>query len=105
MFEHNDKDNICPSCQGFGQVYSNNKIINCGLCNGTGALADKNELWRKQGKSLKYHRLYVVQIGLRKSAKLLGVDASNLSKMERGIIKPYNVWKGSEHDNVKLKMG
>jgi hypothetical protein len=33
-----------------------------------------------------------MNMGLRKAAKFLNIDASNLSKMERGVIRPKNVW-------------
>ena len=41
---------------------------------------------------MRTHRMEVLKISLRVAAKQFGVDASNLSKMERGVIPPRAVY-------------
>lgn len=91
---------LCTSCDGFGKHFSrpiikDKEIIiverKCDLCNGNGGITDKRLEWVLQGEKLKEYRLGM-NVSLRKAARILNMDASNLSKMERGIIKPKNVW-------------
>ena len=93
---------LCTSCDGFGKHYSRPiyrkgevKIIElpCELCKGTGKIKDKQIEWILQGTKLKTYRLWDKGLTLREAAKALNIDPSNLSKMERGIIKPRNIWK------------
>lgn len=95
---------LCTSCDGFGKHFSRPLLIDgrvttlelkCELCNGTGKISDEKIDWIIKGQNIKRQRLDK-QISLRKAAKILGMDASNLSKMERGIIKPRNIWKESD---------
>ena len=59
---------------------------NCDICDGTG-LAEDNALWVILGNVIKAHRQRY-NITLRQFAIQNDIDPSNLSKMERGIIKP-----------------
>ena len=95
---------LCTSCNGFGLHYTRpvfkdgkTKIIefSCELCEGTGKIDDEKIEWILQGMKLRESRL-LQNISLRKAAKMLNMDASNLSKMERGIIKPRNIWNDSD---------
>ncbi len=90
----------CTSCDGFGKHFSRPiktdsgiKILEfkCELCNGKGKIKDKKIDWVIKGNKLKEYRLKK-NISLRVAAQILRIDASNLSKMERGIIKPTNIW-------------
>lgn len=86
----------CPQCSGFGELSDMFRrfVKVCPLCNGSGVVSDKHILWVAQGKKLKEYRLDVLKLKLREASRKFGVDASNLSKMERGIIKPNaNVYK------------
>lgn len=86
----------CPQCSGFGELADifRRFVRQCPLCNGSGEVPDKHILWREQGRKLKAYRLDTLHLLLREAARKFGVDASNLSKMERGIIKPNaNIYK------------
>lgn len=98
---------LCTSCDGFGKHFSRPILIKgkveiielkCELCNGTGKIKDEKIDWIIKGQKLREYRLEK-EITLRKAAKMLGMDASNLSKMERGIIKPKNIWYDSDEQN------
>lgn len=91
---------LCTSCDGFGKHFSRpiivkgkTKIIEmqCDLCNGTGKIEDEKIDWIIKGEELKKYRLRK-NFSIREAARVLGMDASNLSKMERGVIKPRNIW-------------
>jgi len=93
-------NNLCPACNGFGKHFSRPIKINdyiksvhitCDLCEGTGQIDNRKWYWRALGYELKNIRL-AKGISLRAAAKMLGVDASNLSKMERGVVEPRNLW-------------
>lgn len=95
---------ICKQCDGFGEIFSrpiliagkvSSASIKCDMCNGTGKIEDIKLLWIAQGKKLKELRLSK-NVSLRAAAIKLNVDASNLSKMERGIIQPKNIWLDAE---------
>jgi RecJ-like exonuclease len=91
---------LCTSCDGFGKHFGRPVLIKgkvtvieltCQLCEGTGKIPDEKIEWVIQGQQLRKYRLQQ-DISLRSAAKMLNIDASNLSKMERGIIKPHNIW-------------
>jgi len=93
---------ICPACDGIGKNFSRPILIKgkvsvaefpCDVCNQTGQITHLKELWVAKGKAIKQYRLER-GYGLREAAKKLNVDASNLSKMERGVIKPKNIYLG-----------
>lgn len=97
------KKYMCPSCSGFGRIFTRIFInkknnmpsvsgIKCGLCNGLGKIDDIKLIWIARGKRLRDYRVNNIGVSLRKAAELLNMDYSNLSKMERGIINPKNVW-------------
>ena len=89
------RGNRCPQCDGFGELFGlgcpglKPVSFKCDLCAGTGVIDDKQRLWRLQGQKLKDRRIKM-GISLRRCAKRYKLDAGNLSKMERGVIKPYN---------------
>ena len=92
---------VCTSCDGFGKhfsrpIFSEGKVrileLPCELCNSTGKISDKKMEWVIQGKKLREYRLNIIGMSLRKAAKLLKIDVSYFSKMERGIMKPRDVW-------------
>lgn len=90
------KKYLCPQCDGFGKIFGtcfHYAVKFCDLCKGTGTVSDITLLWHKRGEALRAYRVKVLGLGLRKAAEKFNVDASNLSKMERGIIKPYNIYK------------
>lgn len=84
---------ICTQYNGFGEVFGafHPVSIQCDLCNGKGKLSSKKKLWVLQGRRLKEERL-ATGLTLRKTALKYGIDVSNLSKMERGVIKPKNIF-------------
>lgn len=83
--EHN-----CVQCSGSGKIFfrigASIPYIDCDMCNGTG-ISERNVLWAAQGMILKGFRI-IKEITLREAARRFKIDPSNLSKMERGIIKP-----------------
>lgn len=96
---------ICPSCNGFGFIvpfpsghlartsFENlKKICTCYSCQGEGVL-QRNITWEKQGKFLRWFRTEKLNLGLRQACRKFDLDPANLSKMERGIIKPQPPWK------------
>lgn len=62
------------------------------MCDGTGLLPDHIGKWQPYGERLKAERIHR-GLTVRTAAKYLGIDASNLSKMERGLIAPQFLWK------------
>ena len=83
----------CLQCSGFGVLFSwdGKHSITCDLCKGKGRIKDKHVVWRLQGEILKDERLKR-KLTLRKCSAKFNIDPSNLSKMERGIIKPINIF-------------
>ncbi len=89
----------CPDCDGGIMIashvaYANkphgyNVPMNCLRCNGTGIVDDRTPEWMKAGEALRQSRLKANRI-LRDEAARLGMDASTLSRMERGVIEPYS---------------
>ena len=79
----------CQQCNGIGKLFlRNGKTIKCDMCEGTGQ-HEENLLWTIQGLKLCEWRMEN-KLTLRMAAKTHGIDPSNLSKMERGILKPYS---------------
>ena len=86
---HGLKD--CLQCKGLGKLFfrPNKKrilYIECDICKGTGK-ADRSDLWEAIGLIIKDWRIEN-EIGIREASRRFKIDPSNLSKMERGIIKP-----------------
>lgn len=80
--------NVCQQCSGFGRIiFRTLETIKCDMCNGSGEVLDKQILWKIQGEYLKNWRLDRL-LTLREASRKFIIDASNLSKMERGVIKP-----------------
>lgn len=90
----------CPTCDGFGflipfPTHQMSKmpekdlksILTCDTCDGTGE-AEINYVWQRQGEYLRYYRMDLLGLGLREACRKFDLDPSNLSKMERGLIKP-----------------
>jgi len=59
----------------------------CQMCEGEGTVHDEKIRWYSYGQRMKAIRLER-KLKLREAARLIGIDPSNLSKMERGIIRP-----------------
>lgn len=80
----------CPSCDGFGKLFGafHPVVIPCPTCEEKGYIPKRSDIWIKQGKELKEYRLNVLGLGLREACRKYNYNASNLSKMERGLIKP-----------------
>jgi hypothetical protein len=80
----------CPQCNGFGEIADlfRRFVATCPLCIGKGEVTNKHSLWIAQGDKLRNYRIGILKMTLREAARRYQVDASNLSKMERGIIKP-----------------
>lgn len=79
--------NKCPSCvdgnsYGFGKL-GKPVVIKCDVCNGTDLVDNLTLVKIEKGKILKEERI-ARGITLRNEAKWLKVDASELSKLERG---------------------
>jgi len=78
---------VCQQCVGTGKIFfRNNSFIQCDMCQGFGQ-TENNVLWGIIGKMIRQARLDK-NLTLRKAAKQFNVDPSNLSRYERGIIKP-----------------
>jgi len=78
----------CKQCNGFGRIILRTiETIKCDMCNGSGIVDSNNLIWQKQGELLKNFRLKQL-LTLRQAGLKYGVDYSNLSKMERGVIQP-----------------
>lgn len=82
----------CPQCNNFGKIAmpTLSLDVECPLCEGTGMVHEWHPDWKAQGKEIKNRRI-AAGYTLRTGAKLVQIDPSNLSKMERGLIKPQNI--------------
>lgn len=82
---------VCPQCKGFGVVFASFAFhqlrLTCDMCDGIGKVDDAKIQWRTLGAIIKGRRL-AARMTLRAAATYHGMDASNLSKMERGCICP-----------------
>lgn len=80
----------CQQCDGTGRIFfrPNAKVpyTDCDLCKGSGGY-EGNILWIIQGSKIRDFRIGN-NYTLRECASRFEIDASNLSKMERGAIKP-----------------
>ncbi len=77
----------CFQCGGSGKIFlRNGKYFDCDMCEGFGLMKGNNVLWKLQGEILQEWRLGQ-KLTLRKCAIRYNIDPSNLSKMERGVIK------------------
>ena len=96
MYKH-----ICPTCSGIGLIFAALRPISikCETCNGTGLITNKKQLWIKQGSHLRNYRLTVLKLGLREFCRKYNIDPSHLSKMERGLKKPVNIYRKLEVKN------
>jgi hypothetical protein len=85
---------ICPQCNGFGFIGDIFGRIHsdCPLCNSSGKVNNRFVMWKLYGKALREYRLKWMKLTLREAARKYHIDASNLSKMERGVIKPHKYW-------------
>ena len=79
----------CPACYGFGFVFSflSGKKKICDACSGIG----KGSSWVRYGLEMKTWR-ESHGMTLRQASRKYNIDPSNLSKMERGLIKPKRYW-------------
>jgi len=78
----------CLQCDGFGKLFNRDgSKFSCDMCQGSGNMKIKHVLWKLQGEIIQEWRKSQ-GLTLRKCAEKHGIDPSNLSKMERGIIKP-----------------
>ena len=80
---------ICPSCYGFGFTFNQlNHKDNCERCGGIGKAESS---WPLYGLEMKKWRIDH-GMTLREACRRYNVDPSNVSKMERGLIKPMRYW-------------
>jgi hypothetical protein len=84
----------CPTCDGFGNLFAafHPIALTCPTCKGKCLIemsVEKYNQWLKKGKILRGVRLKQ-NLSLRDAAVTYKTDASNISKMERGLIKPVN---------------
>ena len=90
FYDTNRKDKTCQQCNGTGKIFfrMNAKVpfIDCDICKGTGE-HEQNDLWFMLGKLISDWRSKK-RLTLRECSRQYHIDPSNLSKMERGIIKP-----------------
>lgn len=77
----------CRQCNGVGKLlFRNLKAIDCDMCEGTG-MSSKNLFWIITGKLLHEYRIKN-ELTIYDISELFNLDPSNISKMERGILKP-----------------
>lgn len=90
----NRQSSTCPQCRGFTVIltFRGQSLGPCEMCKGTGRIPEHVKKWAPYGERLKAERI-ARRLTLRKAAAQLGVDPSNLSKMERGIIAPQPLWE------------
>ncbi|HNP06588.1 MAG TPA: hypothetical protein PKN99_03125 [Cyclobacteriaceae bacterium] len=86
------QDQTCQQCNGTGKIFfrpnsKNVPFFDCDMCEGTGK-HKLNLLWWVWGEMIKDWR-FRNKITLRECSRKYQIDASNISKMERGIIKPH----------------
>ena len=94
----------CPKCKGGKEplccfpAFPNKKMLEksneelmklfaCMQCKGTGRVSDEMTQWIRDGEILKNRRISE-KVTLRNACKLLNIQPSILSEMERGVIKP-----------------
>ena len=78
----------CIQCDGFGKLFNrDNSCFDCDMCEGSGKMDINHVILKLQGEIIQDWRKSQ-GLTLRKAAEKYGIDPSNLSKMERGIIKP-----------------
>ncbi len=87
---------ICPDCNGekkiaiLPKIAKNGKVLTsipCDRCNQTGKISKKMAEWIKLGANLRSYRIEA-NITLRELSKRTEVDASIISKAERGLMDP-----------------
>ena len=81
----------CEQCNGTGRIFGFvgmqiKDIMECDLCNGKGEINSNTQLRIIQGRLLKTKRLKS-GLSLRAFCKVNNLDASNVSKIERGVNK------------------
>jgi len=100
--------NYCRQCNGTGKIFirpNRKKIpfIDCDICQGTGE-CDHNILWAMQAEIIKKWRVGN-DLTLRECARRYAIDASNLSKMEKGFMQPdYYLLKLACDEVLKWKL-
>jgi hypothetical protein len=83
----------CPDCKGkkekvyWGCPGLKRIVLPCDRCAGVGIVSSDWELWKILGLNLQIDRENR-DVSLREEAKRRKMSASELSRMERGIIKP-----------------
>ncbi len=84
----------CSGCGGFGFIYGLFPPVElkCAVCNGSGYINSIKKLDIKYGEYIKKWRMEQ-GLTLRAGARKYKIDPSNLSKMERGILKPYRYYE------------
>lgn len=80
---------VCPQCNGWQRILTFHGIDlgKCTMCEGTGMASAEKGRWYSYGQRLKSLRL-ARRLRLREAARIMGMDPSNLSKMERGLVRP-----------------
>ena len=85
---------ICSQCNGFGYTVTllETSKVWCYGCQGAGNVADVHGAWKIYGAEMRGWRTEQ-ELTLRAASIKYGIDPSNLSKMERGILKPRCYYK------------
>lgn len=83
---------VCPQCNGWQRMltFMGVDLGECPMCEGSGRASDEKRRWYSYGQQLKALRI-AKRLRLRQAARLIGMDPSNLSKMERGLIRPHPI--------------
>lgn len=89
----------CPNCKGIGFVPAIFKDISiiCDMCKGTCKVNDEVFGWIEEGLELKNYRINVLGLTLRQASILYNIPAHILSKYERGVLKPKNLYEKEHH--------
>jgi len=84
-----EKNAGCPNCSGHGKIFTFHGVDlgPCDMCLGTGEITPEQQKWRVIGRGMKNIRIKNRKTILA-AAQELGINAVELSKMERGVIQP-----------------
>ena len=86
----------CPDCKGKRQVFAHVnygghgefKHIDCTRCGGIGAIPEQMLAWIDEGNKRRMERVARAAT-LREEAERLGLSPVELSKIERGLVRPH----------------
>ena len=87
----------CPDCHGAGETHAfvhdgqgcRYRVIDCFRCSGEGTVPREMLDWIEAGQKMRAARVES-GISLREAAKQRGMTATELSRMERGYVEPFD---------------